>query len=312
MASSCIAATLADVRVARTRPPMPIQKLVAKRSCRPIKNAAVSVVSPVPSGFLAPPCPVGSKKSSSASSFVYHSARPGPRSSHVHDIGTGRTVVVCAQKSQRLLDLDCPLSKEPASGRLRGWGSQQKDVSAVVGGHSRGISPRTLLHGFLGDLRGGDPRGAAHGSGKRDGRNGPRGAVEQHVAAASGPFCAHDIVLFQVCGDARGVSSALSPSLQSRPGYPSQMSHYRIMEHDSYNSYPQYTQCVHALCNAHPLRELRFFSEHEKQKWAEQLKKHLLACLTQVEEARVKGETHLQGVTVFCGASAREECNEEH
>ena len=41
------------------------------------------------------------------------------------------------------------------------------------------------------------------------------------------------------------------------------------MEHDGYNSYPQYTQCVHALCNAHPLREWRFFQEHEKQAWAE-------------------------------------------
>jgi transposase len=66
-----------------------------------------------------------------------------------------------------------------------------------------------------------------------------------------------------------------------------------IMEHDGYNSYPQYTQCVHALCNAHPLRELRFFAEHEKQKWAEQLKKHLLFCLTQVQEAHARGETHL-------------------
>jgi transposase len=66
-----------------------------------------------------------------------------------------------------------------------------------------------------------------------------------------------------------------------------------IMEHDSYNSYPQYRQCKHALCNAHPLRELRFFYEHEKQEWAKRIKEHLLFCLTQVEEARARGETCL-------------------
>ena len=66
-----------------------------------------------------------------------------------------------------------------------------------------------------------------------------------------------------------------------------------IMEHDSYNSYPQYTQCEHGLCNAHPLRELHFFYEHEKQEWAEQLKDHLLTCHATVEEARARGETSL-------------------
>jgi transposase len=71
-----------------------------------------------------------------------------------------------------------------------------------------------------------------------------------------------------------------------------------IMEHDGYSSYPQYTQCEHALCNAHPLRELRFFSEQEKQEWAEQLQKHLLVCLTQVQEARAKGETQLPACVI--------------
>jgi hypothetical protein len=69
-------------------------------------------------GSLVPPCPVGSKKSSSASSLTHHPARSGPRGSHFHDPGIGRTVVVCAQKSPRLLDLDCPVPKEPTGGRL--------------------------------------------------------------------------------------------------------------------------------------------------------------------------------------------------
>src|SRR6266849_4766862 len=50
---------------------------------------------------------------------------------------------------------------------------------------------------------------------------------EEHVATTPRPFCAPDVVVFQVSGDARGVSPALSPSLQSRPGYPTQMSHCR-------------------------------------------------------------------------------------
>src|SRR6266566_1126629 len=66
-----------------------------------------------------------------------------------------------------------------------------------------------------------------------------------------------------------------------------------IMEHDGYSSYPQYTHCEHAQCNAHPLRELCFLEEHEKQAWAGQLKAHLLACHLAVEEARARGETSL-------------------
>jgi transposase len=65
------------------------------------------------------------------------------------------------------------------------------------------------------------------------------------------------------------------------------------MEHDGYRSYPQYTLCSHGLCNAHPLRELRFFHEHEQQLWAGQIKEHLLACHKMVEEARARGETCL-------------------
>ena len=54
----------------------------------------------------------------------------------------------------------------------------RQDVSAVVGGHCRGISPRALLHRRARGLRGGDPQGAAYRRGKRDGRNRPCGAVE--------------------------------------------------------------------------------------------------------------------------------------
>jgi transposase len=66
-----------------------------------------------------------------------------------------------------------------------------------------------------------------------------------------------------------------------------------IMEHDGYSSYPQYSQCEHAQCNAHPLRELCFLEEQEKQPWAGKLKDHLLACHITVEEARARGESSL-------------------
>jgi transposase len=66
-----------------------------------------------------------------------------------------------------------------------------------------------------------------------------------------------------------------------------------IMEHDGYRSYPHYLQCEHALCNAHPLRELCFFHEHDKQEWALDRKKHLLTCHATVEEARATGATSL-------------------
>ena len=71
-----------------------------------------------------------------------------------------------------------------------------------------------------------------------------------------------------------------------------------IMEHDGYSSYPQYTQCEHAQCNAHPLRELCFLEEQEKQQWAGNLKAHLLACHLTVDEARTRGETRLSSEVV--------------
>ncbi len=64
------------------------------------------------------------KKSSSASSLSYNPPRPGSEGSHVHDAGTGRTVVVCAQKSARLLDVDGPVPQDPSSGGLCSWGSE--------------------------------------------------------------------------------------------------------------------------------------------------------------------------------------------
>jgi transposase len=54
-----------------------------------------------------------------------------------------------------------------------------------------------------------------------------------------------------------------------------------VAMHDGLSSYWQYEQCVHALCNAHHLRELRFVEEEHKQEWAGQMK----ALLMEIEEA---------------------------
>lgn len=57
----------------------------------PTKSAAACVALHAHSGSHAQPCPVESKKSSSASSLPYHLADPRSRRCHFHDAGTGRT-----------------------------------------------------------------------------------------------------------------------------------------------------------------------------------------------------------------------------
>ena len=68
--SRSIAVTPADVAVVKIRRPMPIQKLAVRRFCTPTKNEAACVVSHAPLESLGQPCPVGSKKSSSASTTL--------------------------------------------------------------------------------------------------------------------------------------------------------------------------------------------------------------------------------------------------
>src|SRR5437588_436733 len=79
---------------------------------------AAYVASRAPSGFRVLPCPVGSKKSSAPSSLTDHLARPGPKGFHFHDTGTRRALVVCAQKSARLLGVDCLVSPDATGSRL--------------------------------------------------------------------------------------------------------------------------------------------------------------------------------------------------
>jgi transposase len=61
--------------------------------------------------------------------------------------------------------------------------------------------------------------------------------------------------------------------------------------HDGWPAYGFYTQCCHALCGAHLLRELTFFAElsEETKAWAAPLKELLLEMKAEVERAGVEG-----------------------
>jgi transposase len=63
--------------------------------------------------------------------------------------------------------------------------------------------------------------------------------------------------------------------------------------HDGLVSYWQYTECAHALCNAHHLRELTFVAEELGQPWASDLKKLLGEIKEAVDTARGHGASAL-------------------
>ncbi|HEX9412552.1 MAG TPA: IS66 family transposase [Ktedonobacterales bacterium] len=66
-----------------------------------------------------------------------------------------------------------------------------------------------------------------------------------------------------------------------------------VSVHDGWKPYRTYTDCRHALCNIHHLRELTFLEEQYEQEWAKELKGLLLAMKEAVEQARTRGESAL-------------------
>ena len=63
--------------------------------------------------------------------------------------------------------------------------------------------------------------------------------------------------------------------------------------HDYWASYLSFTDCQHAFCNAHNLRELRFITEQYQQPWAEKMAHLLLEIKETVEAAKAAGDTAL-------------------
>jgi transposase len=70
--------------------------------------------------------------------------------------------------------------------------------------------------------------------------------------------------------------------------------------HDGWHSYTYYQECQHALCGAHLLRELTYFSELDegRKRWAAPIKQVLLEIKRAVEEARTGGDGQLTGERV--------------
>jgi transposase len=60
--------------------------------------------------------------------------------------------------------------------------------------------------------------------------------------------------------------------------------------HDHWKSYFAYAECLHALCNEHLLRELKFLWEEQQEVWAQQLSDLLLALNRRVQQQGKFGE----------------------
>jgi len=66
-----------------------------------------------------------------------------------------------------------------------------------------------------------------------------------------------------------------------------------IAVHDHWKSYFQFEDCLHSLCNAHILRELKFLEEEFKERWAGRMSELLLDIRDRVGHARALGKSLL-------------------
>lgn len=66
-----------------------------------------------------------------------------------------------------------------------------------------------------------------------------------------------------------------------------------VSVHDGWKPYQTYTQCRHALCNVHHLRELTYLEEQYQQAWATDMKALLREMHAAADAARAQGASHL-------------------
>lgn len=67
--------------------------------------------------------------------------------------------------------------------------------------------------------------------------------------------------------------------------------HFRgIAVHDHWKSYFTFEECLHSLCNAHILRELKFLEEAFGERWSRKMRKLLLEIHERVAEAKTQGK----------------------
>jgi transposase len=66
-----------------------------------------------------------------------------------------------------------------------------------------------------------------------------------------------------------------------------------VVVHDGFKSYGGLDGVAHALCNAHPLRELKALIAFDHEAWAAAMRELLLEANQAVEEARQHGQTAL-------------------
>lgn len=63
--------------------------------------------------------------------------------------------------------------------------------------------------------------------------------------------------------------------------------YFGVSVHDRWASYDKYDHCIHALCNAHLLRDLKYIHEEEGKKWAGLLKKILQSANKRKQEGKL-------------------------
>jgi len=66
--------------------------------------------------------------------------------------------------------------------------------------------------------------------------------------------------------------------------------------HDHWKPYFTYTDCLHALCNEHHLRELKFLHEEHQEDWAQEMSAFLLDCLERRKKQGVLDEQQFKRV----------------